>query len=311
MSKGFYAIIPANIRYDNEVPPNAKLLYSEITALCNEKGYCWANNDYFADLYSTTDRTIRRWLNILSRKGYITVDYQYKTGTKEILRRYIRLSGSPAVMDTDNQFLGEDKNVHTCGQKCPGVGTKMSGGEDKNVRDNNINNNNIYINNNICHSDHEELKEEDKPRKKDIYETVMELYIKTCTKLPKPVKLTDKRRTSIKKLFASYTLEQIETAFKIINDSNFCTGTNDRGWKADFDFCIDINKVTNALEGKYKNAINTVNQNKTQDKSKPMNRFHNFQSNMAKYSESDLEDIARRKTEKLIDRMKKSDMDEE
>lgn len=293
ISKGFYAIIPASIRYDNEIPSNAKLFYSEITALCNEKGYCWANNDYFTELYNTTDRTIRRWLNILSKKGYITVEYQYKTGTKEILKRYIKLAGSSSSACADNSLLDEDKNVRTYGQKCPI-------GEDKNVRENNIIYNNNILNNNLCHSDPEQEEgQPEKPAKKNIYDTVLELYIKTCTKLPKPIKLTDKRKTSIKELLAIYTLEQIEAAFQSINDSDFCTGNNERGWKADFDFCINSNKVTNALEGKYKNNFNKQNQGNTQDKPKPANKFHNhIQSDHL--SESEMEALAEKRKEKLL-----------
>ena len=39
---GYFSVIPANVMYDVELCPNAKLLYGEITALCNKKGYCWA-----------------------------------------------------------------------------------------------------------------------------------------------------------------------------------------------------------------------------------------------------------------------------
>lgn len=73
MNKSYYAIIPANIRYDDELPPNAKLLYGEITALCNEKGYCWASNSYFADLYKVKKETVSRLIKSLVNKGYISL----------------------------------------------------------------------------------------------------------------------------------------------------------------------------------------------------------------------------------------------
>ena len=63
----YYAIIPANIRYDNTLPPNAKLLYGEITALCNKDGYCHATNEYFAKLYSVSTRTITEWIKKLEK----------------------------------------------------------------------------------------------------------------------------------------------------------------------------------------------------------------------------------------------------
>ena len=39
---GYYAVIPANVRYDKRLKPNAKLLFGEITCLTNKKGFCWA-----------------------------------------------------------------------------------------------------------------------------------------------------------------------------------------------------------------------------------------------------------------------------
>lgn len=69
----YYAIIPANVRYDKELSANAKLLYGEITSLCNEKGYCWATNQYFANLYEVSDRTIQNLIKQLSDKKYIQI----------------------------------------------------------------------------------------------------------------------------------------------------------------------------------------------------------------------------------------------
>ena len=95
MNKSYYAIIPANVRYDTELNPNAKLLYGEITALCNEEGYCWATNDYFAELYNVSKISISKWINLLVQKGYLISEIIYKEGTKQILNRCLRIVEYP------------------------------------------------------------------------------------------------------------------------------------------------------------------------------------------------------------------------
>lgn len=70
----YYAIIPANVRYDNSLSGNEKLLYGEITALSNKFGYCNASNAYFSELYGKHKDTISNWINKLKKKGYIKTE---------------------------------------------------------------------------------------------------------------------------------------------------------------------------------------------------------------------------------------------
>jgi len=107
--KSYYAIIPASVRYDGNLTPNAKLLYGEITALCNEKGYCWAKNNYFAELYAVSKVSISKWIGNLKDAGYISVDMEYKKGSKEILNRYIRIldGGIKENLDTPQRKVND------------------------------------------------------------------------------------------------------------------------------------------------------------------------------------------------------------
>lgn len=93
--RSYYAIIPANVRYDQRLKPNTKLLYGEITALCNEKGFCWASNEYFADLYGVNKETISRWVSDLINYGYLNREIIYKEGTNQIINRYLRINQYP------------------------------------------------------------------------------------------------------------------------------------------------------------------------------------------------------------------------
>lgn len=111
--KSYYAIIPANIRYDTSVTPNAKLLYGEITALCNERGYCWANNEYFANLYGVSKKTISTWISQLREKGYIVSEIVYKEGSKEIKDRYLRICAYPIEENVNTPMEEKVKDNNT------------------------------------------------------------------------------------------------------------------------------------------------------------------------------------------------------
>lgn len=98
----YYAIVPANVRYDKGLPPNAKLLYAEITALSNEKGYCWASNEYFAKLYEVTNRTVTAWITILEEKGYVKREVIYEKDTAKVLERRIYMA-QPAFFHQEKE----------------------------------------------------------------------------------------------------------------------------------------------------------------------------------------------------------------
>jgi len=49
-------------------------MYGELTALSNQSGFCWASNQYFSDLYETSERSIQRWIKALEQKKYIKVE---------------------------------------------------------------------------------------------------------------------------------------------------------------------------------------------------------------------------------------------
>lgn len=93
-SPNYWAIIPAHVRY-SDITPNAKLLYAEITALSNVKGYCFASSNYFAELYKTTTRSIQNWLKELEDKKFIQREVFYKDNSKQIESRHIYINQDP------------------------------------------------------------------------------------------------------------------------------------------------------------------------------------------------------------------------
>lgn len=298
INKGYYAIIPASIRYDNDIPANAKLFYAEITALCNEKGYCWANNNYFAELYDVSDRTIGRWISLLCKKEYIVTEYKYKAGTKEILKRYIKLFRSPSTEISEGEegsVLGGDKNVSTYRQKCPIGG-------DKNVRDNNIiNNNNIYkdilsgkdnepVDKSVDNSSNT-TEDCSKSNNSEIIKQIIEYLNEKCSVKYKAS--SAKTQTSINaRLKEGFVLQDFIKVIDIKSDE----------WLNDPKMNKYLRPKTLFSSDKFESYLNQkylpTKQNQIK---KPANKFHNFiQSDR---NENDLEALAEKKKELLIKKM--------
>ena len=118
----YYAIIPADVRYDQNLKANEKLLYAEITTLTNKSGICWASNQYFAKLYGVTPQAVSRWINNLKDYGYIDLDYIYQSNSKEINKRIIKLVSTKSSEVSINNL---------------GVSTKSSEGYQQKVKENN------------------------------------------------------------------------------------------------------------------------------------------------------------------------------
>ena len=95
--KNYYAVIPAEVRYSKNLKPNEKLMYGELTALANDKGYCYASNLYFSNLYNAKKNTISRWVSNLAKNGFIDVKLIYKKGTKQIEERHIYLCDKKSI----------------------------------------------------------------------------------------------------------------------------------------------------------------------------------------------------------------------
>lgn len=110
---GYYAIIPADVRYDDRIPANAKLLYGEISALIGPEGFCFAGNQYFADAYGWSPVTVARLIGKLEEAGYISREL-VRDGSGQVDCRKMWLNVSSCGEHPLNNF--DNTSPQNCGE---------------------------------------------------------------------------------------------------------------------------------------------------------------------------------------------------
>ena len=260
----YYGILPANVRYDKELKPMEKILFTEISSLTSKEGYCYAKNSYFAELYDVHKNTVGNWINNLVKRGYLKSVIIYEKGTKNIQERRLYIT-TPTNEKTDTSI---NKKIDTCQSKnLEGINEKIDTPINEKIEDNNtsINNTSLLLNNNNnIHVKNEFSQSCEKIKNKWI--KIACEYKLSGTQL----KITDKRKRIINNLLKEYSLEEMLQAMGKIRTSNFLQGNNKTGWQISFDWFINKSNFLKVLEGNYDDKANSNNSEKEK-------KFQNYQ----------------------------------
>ncbi|MDR2342837.1 MAG: helix-turn-helix domain-containing protein [Campylobacteraceae bacterium] len=81
----FFAVIPANVRYDKRLTPAARLFYGELTACATETACVLEKNSYFAELLGVSEQIVQKWLIELKEVGLLSWGHTKEYGRVIVL----------------------------------------------------------------------------------------------------------------------------------------------------------------------------------------------------------------------------------
>lgn len=88
------------------------------------------------------------------------------------------------------------------------------------------------------------------------YQQIADMYNATCEAFPRLTVLSEKRKKAIKARLKKYSIDDIQRAFEMAQESDFLKGTNRRNWSATFDWIMCDSNMAKILDGNYANKDN-------------------------------------------------------
>lgn len=113
------------------------------------------------------------------------------------------------------------------------------------------------------------------------YSKIQDIYNLTCKSLAKVQRMTAGRRKMVAARWKEFgrNIEAFRSLFEKTEASDFLTGTNDRGWRADFDWLMKPANATKVIEGNYDNRETTTrgeNHHDNRDRTAPKSSDPDF-----------------------------------
>lgn len=103
----WFAVIPAEILLSKKLSSTKKLLIALISNLSNQKGFCFASNEYLSECLDISKTSVSTLLTELEKSGIIERTIK-RDKNKQIISRTIRLKFATPILK--NQKTGILKN---------------------------------------------------------------------------------------------------------------------------------------------------------------------------------------------------------
>lgn len=97
ISHNWFAVIPAEILLSKKLSSTKKLLIALISNLSNQKGFCFASNQYLSECLSISKTTISTLLTELENEKYLKRKIE-RNKKKEIISRALILNFAPPIL---------------------------------------------------------------------------------------------------------------------------------------------------------------------------------------------------------------------
>lgn len=168
---------------------------------------------------------------------------------------------------------------------------KYQGRDDENDQQNDQQNDQRVTNERPATDHIKEYKEIKNIRRKEDSNpcSIQEIFNSVCVYYKPCSVITKTRLEKMKILLDKFSLDEIKLVFEKANKSDFLLGKNDRGWKATFDWLIDIDNFVKVQEGCYDMSAGNLKkygdynnldqlENETREKSRTSdkNQYHNY-----------------------------------
>ncbi len=200
--------------------------------------YVWLYHEKIHEdlpILGITEGTLKNRLSVLKQKGLIMSETQ----------RLIKGSKTYySVSELTMSFIN-DVRCHSKMTSDKNISNNISK-NDNSIRDNTNKQQELFNTNNINNN-----KEVLEVRKSGQW--FVDTYNSICVSLPQCKRLNAKRTKGITRILKNYSEEEILEVFNNLENSDFCKGRNDSGWKADIDFLLKEDKFDRILEGRYNN----------------------------------------------------------